>query len=316
MSGTAIIAALVIATAVAVIAGAMIARQSVATRSLETAQQRAQSSADLQALVAWGRQVLDDDRQRDVLTRLDQPWAKPLHAVSAQTLSGTVSGWIDDEQGKYNLANLVSNGRPDADEIASFRRLCSSLGVRVRAADSIIARVIGSHDLLPTPTRATAPVNSFESGRATSAASAPAPIRATLPMLHGLEDLRSVKDVDARSLDALRDYITFLPATTWVNGNTASAEVLAAQVPGLSPGHVQALIAERDHGRWFINRGDFTNRLGVATLDEQQVRVGITSDWFRVNGLVRRGGQVLRLQALLHRDELKPTRLIWERIGS
>src|SRR3546814_8001828 len=43
----------------------------------------------------------------------------------------------------------------------------------------------------------------------------------------------------------------FLPANTWLNGNTASAPVLAAYVPGLSLPRAQALIAERDGGHWF-----------------------------------------------------------------
>lgn len=78
--------------------------------------------------------------------------------------------------------------------------------------------------------------------------------------------------------------MTVIPATTWLNGNTATAPVLAAYVPGLSLERAQALINERDAGRWFINRGDFVNRLRMPQLDMITVKVGITSEWFRLRG--------------------------------
>ena len=312
--GSAIISALVIAAAVAVIAGAMISRQSVATQGLDNARQRAQGEAVLHGMLAWSRQVLASDRQQEVLTRLDQPWAQALDRLPGLSIQGRFNGWIEDEQGRFNLANLVSEGRVDLDAVAAFERLCPLLKVNGRACDAIVARVIASHDRLPA--QSSAPGVTFDSGRDTSSGAALRPTLAVLPMVRGLDDLRGVKGVDTASLEQLRDYVTFLPATTWVNGNTASAPVLAAQVPGLTVAKAQALLAERDHGRWFINRGDFANRLAMPMLDVQQVKVGITSDWFRVNGVVRRDGHLLRLQALLHRDELQAPRLIWERIGS
>src|SRR3546814_19770342 len=100
----------------------------------------------------------------------------------------------------------------------------------------------------------------------------------------------------------------FLPANTWRNGNTASAPVLAAYVPGLSLQRAQALIAERDGGHWFINRGDFVNRLRMPELEMTSVKVGITSDWFRLRGQARSGQRRVVVDALLHRsqDRMKP----------
>src|SRR3712207_6947571 len=40
--------------------------------------------------------------------------------------------------------------------------------------------------------------------------------------------------VDAQVLERLRPFVTVLPERTIVNANTAAAEVLAAQVPGLA----------------------------------------------------------------------------------
>ena len=109
--------------------------------------------------------------------------------------------------------------------------------------------------------------------------------------------------------------LTVIPAMTWLNGNTATAPVLAAYVPGLSLERAQAMINERDAGRWFINRGDFVNRLRMPQLELTSVKVGITSDWFRLRGEARRDQRRVSLEALLHRSGDRLPQVIWSRVG-
>jgi general secretion pathway protein K len=314
--GMAIISALLIAAVVAVIAGGMITRQSVATREMESAQLRAQSNAVLLGAVDWSRQLLQDERRRDALTRLDQRWAQPILTLPVGVRSGVFKGAIEDEQGKFNLSNLVVEGHVSNVEVEVFQRLCDSLGVSAKASAAIIRRVIDGHTLLPDmPDPATAS-NTFNSGRLTSPGTDQQPTAATQPMLRSLDDVRSVAGVDAASLERLRGFVTLLPATTWVNGNTARAEVLAAQVPGLSLQKARSLVVERDGGHWFINRGDFVSRLGMPQLDVQSVSVGITSDWFLVRGQIERDQRSVSMQALLQRDQDKLPTVIWSRVGA
>jgi general secretion pathway protein K len=134
-------------------------------------------------------------------------------------------------------------------------------------------------------------------------------------MLRTLQDLLSVKGVTPALLETLAPYVTILPANTWLNGNTASAAVLAAYVPGLSLQRAQALINERDGGHWFINRGDFVNRLRMPELDVSTVKVGIASDWFRLRGQVRSGQRRVELDALLQCSQDRLPQVIWSRVG-
>jgi general secretion pathway protein K len=106
-----------------------------------------------------------------------------------------------------------------------------------------------------------------------------------------------------------------LPDMTWVNGNTARAEVLSAVVPQLSLSQAQALVAERDGGHWFINRGDFVNRLQLPQVAVDSVQVGITSEWFRLQGQARQEQRRVTLDALLHRPENRRPQVIWSRVG-
>jgi general secretion pathway protein K len=309
--GMAIISALLIAAVVAVIAAGMLTRQSVSTRALEADQQRVQGRWVLHGGLEISRQLLWDARQRDPLTRLDQPWAQRLNAQGFE-------GRLEDEQGKFNLRNLVANERIDEAQVQAFQRLCELIGISAGLSQRISQRVIGSYPYLLNPQIAenTTSKNAFDSGRATSPNASRKPQNPKLPMLRSLDDLRSVEGVNDVVIGKLAPYLTVIPATTWLNGNTATAPVLAAYVPGLSLERAQALINERDAGRWFINRGDFVNRLRMPNLELTSVKVGITSDWFRLRGEARRDQRRVSLDALLHRSEDRLPQVIWSRVGA
>jgi len=308
--GMAIISALLIAAVVAVIAAGMLTRQSVSTRALEADQQRVQGRWLLHGGLEISRQLLWDARQRDPLTRLDQPWAQRLNAQGFE-------GRLEDEQGKFNLRNLVANERVDEAQVQAFQRLCELIGISAGLSQRISQRVIGSYPYLLNPQIAenTTSKNAFDSGRATSPNASRKPQHPKLPMLRSVDDLRSVEGVNDAVIGKLAPYLTVIPATTWLNGNTATAPVLAAYVPGLSLERAQALINERDAGRWFINRGDFVNRLRMPNLELTSVKVGITSDWFRLRGEARRDQRRVSLDALLHRSEDRLPQVIWSRVG-
>jgi len=279
--GMAIISALLIAAVVAVIAGGMLTRQTVFTRSLEAEQSRVQGQWLLLGGLERSRQMLWEARQKDVLTRLDQPWAR------AQT--GVFEGRIDDEQGKFNLRNLVNRQQPDAEQLQSFERLCRTLGVAPAVSRRISQRVIASYEQNGQP--------------------------AKYSMLRSLDDLSGLEGLTPEVLQRLQAYVSVLPGNTWVNGNTASAEVLSAVVPQLSLSQAHGLVAERDNGHWFINRGDFVNRLHLPQVELEAVQVGITSEWFRLQGQARRERRRVTIDALLHRPEDREPRVIWSRVG-
>ncbi|WP_191488466.1 type II secretion system minor pseudopilin GspK [Pseudomonas sp. FEN] len=314
--GMAIISALLIAAVVAVIAGGMLARQSVFTRSLEAEQARVQGGWLLRGGLELSRQLLWDARQHDPLTRLDQAWARPLAAADLSEQGEQFSGHLEDEQGKFNLRNLVRDSRIDPEQVRAFQQLCEWIGIKRALGQRIVQRVTAAYPLLPDNVPvAPALKGSFDSGRLTSPATALKLLPASRPMLHSLDDLNALEGVDEQALALLAPYVTILPANTWVNGNTASAEVLASQVPGLALPRARSLVAERDAGRWFINRGDFVNRLHMPELVVSDIKVGITSDWFRLNARSHGDSRRVSLAVLLYRQELQMPQVIWSRVG-
>lgn len=314
--GMAVISALLIAAVVAVIAAGMIARQTRITRAVESENQRLQGAWAARGALEWSRQRLWEERLREPATRLDQAWAQPLRNLSLG--EGTAfEGAILDEQGRFNLRNLVRDEQLDPLEMATFERLCALLGVPQEAAGRIARRVIDAYAYRLYPPRSE-PANSsgFDSGRLTSPEAQNRVFEAKRPMLRRLEDLADLPGVPADALQRLAPFVTLLPMPTWVNGNTASAEVIAARVPGLGLERARALIAERDRGQWFINSGDVLNRLRMPDMTTELVRIGITSEWFLVRGLARAGERRSPVEALLFRAEESQPRIVWSRVGA
>jgi general secretion pathway protein K len=315
--GMAIISALLITAVVAVIAAGMLTRQSAMTRELEAEQFRVRSAWLLQAGAELGVERLYQARERDPLTRRDQAWAQPLLSLPVEQGGGRFLGQLHDEQGKFNLRNLILNGQVDETQVQAFERLCSVLGVDVARCRRISARAIDSYAQRRQSADAeqAAGIAGFDSGRSTSPSANLKPLLPTRPMLRSIDGLLGLDGVDQDLLTLLRPHLTVLPANTWVNGNTASAEVLASQVPGLSVERARSLTAERDGGHWFINRGDFVNRLRLPQLAVESVHVGITSDWFLLQGQARDGQRQIGLQTLIHRDQKQMPQIVWSQVG-
>lgn len=314
----AIISALLITAVVAVIAAGMLTRQSALTRELEAEQFRVRSGWLLQAGAELGIERLYQAREHDPLTRRDQPWAQPLLSLPVEQGGGQFLGQLQDEQGKFNLRNLILNGQIDSTQVQAFERLCALLGVNGGLCQRISARVIASYAQRRQPESAeqTTGIAGFDSGRSTSPNANLTPLSPTRPMLRSLDGLLGLDGVDQDLLALLRPHVTVLPANTWVNGNTASAEVLASQVPGLSVEQARRLTAERDAGHWFINRGDFVNRLRMPQLAVDSVHIGITSDWFLLQGQARDGQRQIGLQTLIHRDQKQKPQIVWSQVGA
>ncbi|WP_228533838.1 type II secretion system minor pseudopilin GspK [Pseudomonas sp. UFMG81] len=310
--GMAIVSALLIAALVAVLAGSMLSQQSLFTRQLENQQRRAEGAAVLQAGLDWSRQLLAEQRKADPLVRRDQRWAQPLGALPVGERGGQFQGTLEDEQGKFNLRNLVYEDQPDPRAEASLRRLFELLELRPALATAVTTRVIDGYPLRSQ----VAPDQAFDSGRGTSPGAQTQLLLPRQPMLRDVRQLAEVPGMDEASLQRLLPFVTLLPTNTWVNGNTAPAEVLAAQVPGLSLQKAHGLVAEREGGHWFVNRGDFVNRLHMPHLVLESVEVGITSDWFRLHGQTLPTASAVHVGALLHVGEAGLPRVIWTRVGA
>ena len=114
-------------------------------------------------------------------------------------------------------------------------------------------------------------------------------------------------DVRAR----LRPHVSALPRPTAVNANTASPEVLAAVVEGLSLDDARAMVEQR--GRtYFRNVTDFTGQLpsgAIAPADG----ISVGSDYFIATTRITIGEAQALGSALLAREKTGWPAIVWRK---
>lgn len=331
------ISALLIVTAVALLITGLFQRQAASVRAVENEQARIQARWLLQGGLDWARLVLRDDARRNSTTRLDTLWATPVEDTRIQRPGddriAVFSGRIEDEQGKFNLRNLASAGIPQPIEVAAFQRLCAILGLPGSLAPQVALRVASAQS---SPSRSgesgsdgagslggaggTSAGGSTIGGSSAGGSSTgslsgsdTAGQGPTAPMIRGVDDLRGLTDVDDSVIDKLRPFVTVLPGITAVNANTASAEVLAAAVPGLSLSQARALTERRNAGAYFNDRADFGNRLANPDIQLTDTQIVTVSKWFSVNGTVTLERAAVTMQALISRENATSPSVVWKR---
>jgi general secretion pathway protein K len=327
----AVVSALLIVAVIAAMAAALLGRQSAFIRTTQGDQFRTQARWQLRGEVSQAQRTLRAEAVREPTTRLDGAWNRPYVGQLAGQASGQVAveggrlfSEITDEQGKFNLRNLVDRGRLDIAEAEVFMRLCALVGVPKAPAQAIVKRVAlslaGVGAEVGTAQAEAAAVSDDmrkEAAKFAEGLGLPAelPASAQAPRLRALDDLLAVPGVDAGVLARLMPFVTVLPERTWLNANTARAETVAAGVAGLSLDRARALLNARDRGQWFINRGDFANRLRMPELAVETVRMGVTSNWFRVASVLSTPRTQFVQNALLHDDKASLPRVVWLREG-
>jgi general secretion pathway protein K len=296
--GMAVIAALLVVAVAAVLTAGLFQRQATLARGIENDQSREQARWLLTAGIDWARLILGADGRRHATTRTDQLWATPIADMEVSRAgSGQqawFSGFVEDEQGKFNLASLASGGVVLEDRVLALQRLAKSLSLQPDLATRIAQRVVESQYRMDGQQVAGVPVR---------------------PGLASIDDLRGIDGVTPDAVNALRPFVAVLPVGSAVNINTASPEVLNAVVPGLGIGTARQLVAARERGQWFRDRADFISRLPQPLPEAGDADLDVGSEWFLVTGTVRLARADARVQALLRRQAPQSPRIIWIREG-
>ena len=138
--GAAIILALSVVALAALAATAMMVSQGVWIRQIELSDGRIQGQFLIQAGLDWARAVLNYDRHASSVDHLGEPWAMRLPPIPFE--NGSLSGYLEDQQARFNLNDLVKNGKIDPGQLETFRRLLSILDLRPALADRLADRIV------------------------------------------------------------------------------------------------------------------------------------------------------------------------------
>lgn len=303
--GVAVIIALLLTTLAITIVASLFWQQQVQVRSIENQRLQLQKQWILRGALDWAALILREDAKYSSVDTLDEPWAVPLAETrldqyvengqaDAEISDATLSGGISDAQARFNLTNLCPNGIINPAEIAAFARLLHQAKLDPALAQAT-ADVMAAAQKNPTTNNA-------------NRDSQPGPQMMNLTQV---EDLLAVPGFTPQMLARISDAVIFLPRTTPVNVNTASAEVLAAQIDGLALTDANSLIKSRNTAH-YRDLADFSNRLQIKPFFAPASVASVATNYFLVNGKVRMNRARLDVQALIERNGTN-TKLIWIR---
>ncbi len=294
--GAAVLVAMLVVAIAAVAASGFMFRTRVEWRRLDNLTHVDEAHRILRAAQQWGAAVLLEDSLHSSVDYLGAVWATRLPPVEAEGYQ--LSGWMEDQERRFNLNNLVLNGRVDNQQLAIFLRLLNTLHLSPDLAFAV-ADWIDTDNIPLNPSSAESPY--YES--------LPTPYQAANHPLMNVNELLSVKGFDRNVLAILRPYVTALPTRTPINVNTASPEVLTALVGGLSLQQAYTLAAKRDR-IYYRNVQDFMQALPTGATAVAAL-ASVTSQYFLVRARVRQDRLAVGSVALYHRAGAKLPSLVW-----
>ncbi len=285
--GAALLVAMVLVTVVTTLAAGMVWQQWRAAEVEAAERARVQAAWVLLGAQDWARLILREDARSGKPTALTEPWATPLAEARLSTFLAAdrehpdesaqqafVSGQISDAQARYNLRNLMVEGKLAPAQLAILQRLCLQVGV---AADS--ASLIANQWALT------------QGQAADSQGDAPLPPQQ-------LDDLAWF-GLPAAAIARLRKVLVILPSPTPVNLNTAPREVLAGVIAGIDLGGADRLLQLRQSAP-FRDLEQARNALGLSQ-PLPPLDLGVQSSYFEVRGRMRLEQRVLDAVALIER---------------
>ncbi|WP_420849378.1 type II secretion system minor pseudopilin GspK [Paraburkholderia bryophila] len=340
-TGVAIISALLVVALSAILVSGMLWRQQVQIRRIENQRLLSQAQWVSRGALDWTRLILRSEGDTSAgITYLGGLWGVPIaktrlsdflgqigEARSAQGAETYLSGSIEDAQSKFNLRNLVSSPAPgvmqlNVEQIASYQRLLVSLGISGQLAKATALQVRASlgqsatrfqtitstNGTAPTPTPqggATGGTFTDKPGMEDNNDSAvPAPLQLT-----SVDSLLDIPGYTPETVARLRPFVTVLPTVSAVNMNTASAEVVAAVVPGMSLSSAQAFVARRQTV-FFHNASDVMLALQGAGAQQVSIdpnQLDVNTSYFLIHGRVQHERAEVDRNTLVYRDPLTHT---------
>jgi len=296
--GVALFTALLIVALATIIAVEMIWSLNLNLRRSEGLLSRDQAIQFALGAEDWARDILAEDARDDGpqgADSLEEAWAQRLPPLLIE--GGTLEGFIEDLQGRFNLNNLVNPRSGELDELhyGQFQRLLQVLELDPALADAVVDWI--DPDSL-------AELQGAEDDAYTSRQP---PYRAANYPFVSPTELLAVQGFDAEVYAAVAPHVAALPVAaggdgsefTRINVNTATEAVLLSLSPQVTITEMESWLEERP----------FNDLQRFAAFQEQTVPAidrmppaGLGSRYFRLYVAVTVGTTRVTMYSLLDRS--------------
>ena len=256
---------------------------------------------------AWAADFLRKDARESQTDHFGETWAKALPPLPVGEGIGIVEGRLDDQQGRFNINNLVfADGTPNPVAIKQLERILSMLAIEPTWATAMA-------DWLDADGQPGFPDGAEDSvymgmDPPHLAANMPVTLASELMVLPGFGDERYRK---------LRPFVTALPVGSKLNVCTAPGVVIDAlsEVQRQFSVNPEDLAKRRQDG-CFPTLEDLRGALGQAEYDQVKDSLSESSSYFRATVWVTIGTAQFTLYSLLARAGNGPVRPILRSFGA
>lgn len=254
---------------------------------------------------AWAADFLVQDLQDSKTDHLGEIWAQPLPPLPVE--GGTVEGRIEDQQGKFNLNNLVyGDGTTNQTAVEQLERILSALNLEPTWATAIA-------DWVDQDTQPGFP-NGAEDSVYTSQVH---PHLAANAPITRISEIMVLPEFGRERFEQLKPFITALPVGTPINVCTAPGIVLDALSKdtrefGLNPED----LANRRSDACFPTLEEFRGAVGDREWEDIKDSVTESSSYFGSSIWVTIGTTQFSMYSLLVRSSNGPVRSYLRSFGS
>ena len=295
-SGVAVISAMLIAAFVTLIAAQWLLQQQMLINQLENHFAAAQARRMSDAAAEWSRAILAEDQKSGDIDHLKEPWATKLPATPFE--NAVIQGAIIDQQGYCNLNNLSRSG---TDEAVRLKRFIQQLGGNQGTIDALA-------DWIDLDFEVTQP-DGAEDNRYLVLAN---PYKSANQPLTEIGNLSRVAGFNHEIISRLAQFCTVLPEPTPLNINTASAEVLALTMPGLTTFDIKAIVDKRN-SQPFSSVAELGELLKQNNLEVDNKRLSVNSQYYLIITKTQSGKTTINATTLMKKDPKGWPKTIWRR---
>jgi len=221
---------------------------------------------------SWAQQILKRDDKGNDTDSFQDDWALPLPELPIE--GGNMSGQIEDLQARFNLNNLVLNGKPQKLEVERFKRLLRVLELNEELSAVVVDWIDENENV------------TFSGAEDNDYLNLPSPYRTANTAMQDVSELLLLKGFDFDSYEKLRQYVCVLDAGSSININTVSAEVLSSLVTGLTLEDAKNFLSDRDK-KTYARVEDFIQSPLFNNSNMKKEGLSVNSHYFSLSSSVK-----------------------------
>ena len=236
---------------------------------------------------SWGKQILKRDFIDNKIDSFNDDWATVLPPLPIE--GGNMAGKIEDLQARFNINNLVENGKPHKLYLERFKRLLRNLELDENLASVLIDWIDTNEE------------TGFSGAEDNEYLNFSPAYRAANQTMNDVSELLLVKGIDFEIYDKLRPYVCVLEFNTGINVNTASAEVLSSIVKDITLEDAETLVEDRNK-EIYKKLDDFLQHPLLKNKKIKNEGLDVSSNYFQLNSIAQIERISVEYISVLHRE--------------